>query len=266
MISPKGQGLVRKDSSIVPLREVASSSWDALLGYWRHAQALATDGEVSSRDQQQSRVRRQPSISSLLTLLREHEESVDKVSLKASSDGPREASVKTRTPATKAPSRSLLSTSSPSTGILPVEANVRAKVCRYNSVLAQSFRLSDIERLWSLLAVSFDVMALPAAEGGLLNSSWRKNVLGLALIRKLIDALQVKGDLVTVASVVCVLGGSEAAADLLSAQRENPHESNRSSCVVFDGILLSFAELLRRWGLLARATEVCYLGFILILN
>jgi len=151
---------------------------------------------------------------------------------------------------------------------LPIEAATRSCVCRYNSLLSLQYGMTAASRVWNMLAVSFDLMAIPARKArGVLASSWRTSALGLPLMQRTLDCLRRSGEMLLLAAVICVLGGSKAVMELLFSDRgvETGGEMETGkggpgiagfTLTGLDMVLLSYIDVLRKWQLPLEATEV----------
>jgi len=158
---------------------------------------------------------------------------------------------------------------------------LRAAACKRNAEIATQFRAGrKISQIWSLLGVSLhnlSVSVCPAATTSSDSSSsdinttsfynycdsynmWKDSVLGLQLLRKLLQYLVYDvNDLPTLATVTCVLGGSKQVLFLMCHDQEATHDSISGNWALrqfIDDSLVAYADLLARWGALVEATEV----------
>ena len=119
--------------------------------------------------------------------------------------------------------------------------------------MAKKAKEFKIARIWSLIALSFDIM--------LSNRSiipWIDISFGGHFFTKLLNHLQNIGDIQTFASLICIFGGCESTYNLLSRCKSQ----NSSELIqMFDlhRVLIRYAELLRKLNLLDLSTEVRHL-------
>lgn len=141
----------------------------------------------------------------------------------------------------------------------------RVDACRYNARQAVRFGASKhIEQVWSLIAVSLEVLSLPANTGCLI--SWRESSLGCSLMYRMVKHLLDTRDIVTLATVVCVLGGSSEVVQLIepyitiNIDKNQSSQSTSSTCQSLsddlDSYLLAYADILTKWTAVIQAAEV----------
>jgi hypothetical protein len=159
-----------------------------------------------------------------------------------------------------------------------------AHSCRFNAHLTQSLKLHSLYHIWTMLAVCFEMLSLagmeyhpsPSAPQLLLNSSsveevaprekkkiescrrmvisglsydWSRHALGRPLLRKIFSSLSNLGDLQTLSTITCTLGGARATAYYLDETKLYTTQS-------LDRMLLRYADILHRWQCHVEATEV----------
>ena len=147
---------------------------------------------------------------------------------------------------------------------------VRSAMCRYNASITPEY---SIKQLWNLLAVCLEFLSLninEKEEGGFV---WKESTLGQSLLRRIINYLIQTSDVQTLATVVCLLGGSSDTMTLLVS--DNFHKSvadlshdnlEFDKCIIslhkaisfeyFERLLKSYANILYSCGSLLQATEV----------
>lgn len=157
-----------------------------------------------------------------------------------------------------------------------------AQTCRYNAQLAQSLKLASLFHIWTMLAVCFEMLSLAGMEyhpskvsSVLLNDDnstkklescrrmvisglsydWSRHALGRPLLRKIWRTLSHIGDLQTLSTIACTLGGPHATAYYLD-------EPNKYNPKALDRMLLRYSDILHRWQCHVEATEVNILVFI----
>jgi hypothetical protein len=103
-----------------------------------------------------------------------------------------------------------------------------AAACRRNSELASKIKDESVGHIWNMLATSFEMMVLTSFAQTYdkiesvrvkvrcgLSKSWDQHPLGRPLLRSIFMHLSSVGDLQTLATVICTLGGASAVASLL---------------------------------------------------
>jgi hypothetical protein len=158
-----------------------------------------------------------------------------------------------------------------------------AHSCRFNAQLTQSLHLSSLYHIWTMLAVCFEMLSLAGMEyhpsasvlptltsdestfpthapkkkiescrrmviSGL-SYDWSRHALGRPLLRKIFFSLSHIGDLQTLSTITCTLGGARATAYYLDQAELYTAQS-------LDRILLRYADILHRWQCHVEATEV----------
>lgn len=148
------------------------------------------------------------------------------------------------------------------------KSKVLADICRNNGEIARKYQCSaKIIQAWELLAVSLEIVSIPEITGGLI--SWFESSLGYPLAKRLISYLLMSGDHVTLASAICVLGGSRAVRELLTPNDRldgtsrrivvSPPEpfSNLDQLEIhMENVIVQYADYLYRWCSWVKATEV----------
>jgi hypothetical protein len=142
-----------------------------------------------------------------------------------------------------------------------------AEICRNNADIAKKFHCSaKIIQAWELLAVSLEVVSIPEITGGLI--SWYESSLGYTLTKRLIGYLVTSGDHVSLAAVICVLGGSYAVRKLLTSDERHhaargsdlplpkPYDDLDQLELHLENVIIQYADYLYRWSSWIKATEV----------
>jgi hypothetical protein len=160
-----------------------------------------------------------------------------------------------------------------------------AHTCRFNAQLTQLLQLNALFHIWTMLAVCFEMLSIAGMEyhpsaarpqlgteddsdgnGGDLEPNkkiescrrmvisglsydWSKHALGRPLLRKIYRSLANLGDLQTLATITCTLGGARATAYYLD-------EAELYTSQSLDRMLLRYADILHRWQCHVEATEV----------
>jgi hypothetical protein len=162
-----------------------------------------------------------------------------------------------------------------------------AQTCRFNAQLTQLLKLSALFHIWTMLAVCFEMLSIagmeyqppssstppsPPGEALVISDSdplepnkkiescrrmvisglsydWSKHALGRPLLRKIYRSLANLGDLQTLATITCTLGGARATAYYLDEAQLYTSQS-------LDRMLLRYADILHRWQCHVEATEV----------
>lgn len=155
-----------------------------------------------------------------------------------------------------------------------------AQTCRYNAQLAQTLQIASLFHIWTMLAVCFEMLSLAGMEyhpskqstGPIfdgadstkklescrrmvisgLSYDWSRHALGRPLLRKIWRTLSHIGDLQTLSTITCALGGPRATAYYL----DEPTKYNPQS---LDRMLLRYSDILHRWQCHVEATEVIQL-------
>lgn len=137
---------------------------------------------------------------------------------------------------TSSPHASSANLFSSNTTIAPNKVRVRkttngkaiAEACRHNAELAMKTKNEPIGHIWSMLAACFELMVMTSvaqtydkiesvrvkARCGL-GKTWTEHPLGQPLLRQIFVHLGSIGDLQTVATIICTLGGAVIVAQLL---------------------------------------------------
>lgn len=152
-----------------------------------------------------------------------------------------------------------------------------ARSCRYNAQLTQSLKLYSLYHIWTMLAVCFEMLSLagmeyhpsPSAHSHDINFpapkkkiescrrmiisglsyDWSRHALGRPLLRKIFSSLSHIGDLQTLSTITCTLGGASATAYYLDQSKLYTTQS-------LDRMLFRYADILHRWQCHVEATEV----------
>ena len=146
----------------------------------------------------------------------------------------------------------------------------RSAMCRYNASITPEY---SIKQLWNLLAVCLEFLSLninEKEEGGFV---WKESTLGQSLLRRIINFLIQVSDVQTLATVICLLGGSSDIMNLLVSDNFQKVTSDLyhdnlefDKCIIplhkaisfeyFERLLKSYATMLYNCGSLLKATEV----------
>lgn len=141
----------------------------------------------------------------------------------------------------------------------------RSETCKYNAAISDSISYSrTVQQTWSLLAVSLDLLSASIdSEAGIASSSstmisWKSSVLGNSLLCRIIVYLIQLRDIQTLATVICVLGGSVQTVFLLnySSKPSNLGLSFPITTSYFERLLWTYSDVLSRWSALLQAAEV----------
>ena len=163
-----------------------------------------------------------------------------------------------------------------------LDVKARAAACRSNAETvsrlggAGCLQLPySMHQIWSLLAVSLDMHAAAqenpdglASEGGAL-LRWADSVLGCGLLRRVLLLLTQHHDVQFLATCVCVLGGPAQTIALMYPPNQDattaplPAESGEILLEqisilrgLLDRSLVTYADILCRWGFMVKAVEV----------
>ncbi len=138
----------------------------------------------------------------------------------------------------------------------------RISACQKNASIFQQYAPTDygLIQCWNLLAVSLEVHAV-IDNGGLI--SWNNSVLGKSLFNQLMLYLVQIQNVQLLATVICILGDSRSVVRLWSnphipflTRDDNPEDTIENTVLYFEQVLYNYADILRRWGEIAKATEV----------
>ena len=239
-------------NQMLNVKDVASVSWDSLLNFWRN-------GNNNNNNNNNNFNPMYSTYSNILTSLYEYDDIMNNnMNSKA---------------------KSIINNKM---NLVALEAKLRSKICNYNSQVITKYitknpsvatRMSHIVRIWELLGVSFDIMAMSSTSNSTSSIknvssykninmiSWKNNVLGLNLIATLFNDMFSNNDnsnnLIIMAEIICVFGGSRAFYDILNNNTSCTNTHNSSySLLQLDSILLSYISLLRKWNKKIIATEV----------
>ena len=153
----------------------------------------------------------------------------------------------------------------------PEIAQEKAEACRKNAWVAQTVNENAISRLWVLLSVSINSMRSdniddsPMAVASITNGSksWMSSAIGGQSLLKIMKYLQQIGDIQTLATIICILGGCDSCAALLDNCRMSSEDIGASftnlqslDSIYLHRTLLGYSEVLRRMGLQEVATEI----------
>jgi hypothetical protein len=169
--------------------------------------------------------------------------------------------------------------------------NQRADACKFNASLAAKYGLRDASQLWNLLSISLSTMAISvpqlSADAKIENTcaqrrsaglqrSWRDSAIGQLLLQQVLHLCERTGDIQTLATAVCVLGGPAHVAILLAGN--HPYFSSCSIRSMYEPVKMSqetlklqtrynsvlhaYANILHQWGHFVLCAEVCVPFFV----
>lgn len=160
----------------------------------------------------------------------------------------------------------------------------RISACKHNARVMESvpglkrYFPHSVQQLWTLMASSLKLLLVTLEGAGQADKegntmlNWNSSIIGGRLLRKLLLMLVQSQELQLLATVVCILGGSNHTLKLLEVSTSSPQAAKgarpRSSSLteapletdklrrLLDRALYGYACILERWSLLTLATEV----------
>ena len=160
----------------------------------------------------------------------------------------------------------------------------RISACKHNALAIESTPAlkrhfpHSVQQLWTLAASSLNLLLVTLERAGQVDKegntmlNWNSSIIGGRMLRKLLLMLVESRELQLLATVVCILGGSNHTLKLLEVSSNSPQAAKgyrgRSSSLseapleteklrrLLDRALCGYACILERWSLLTLATEV----------
>lgn len=131
----------------------------------------------------------------------------------------------------------------------------RIEACRINTFVTRKLEASlSTQQIWKLLETCLQVLPLPRHNGGLVN--WDESVLGRSLLKRLIFYLLDSGEYVTLATCICVLGGSLQVLELLEPNVDISDKKSQELLQRLNDVLVRMAESTYQWSALPQSVKV----------